>query len=48
MLLEMSANDLELLRQFTREKSQDAFAALVKEYALLPLFTFLLCNTIVT
>src|ERR1035437_7378666 len=32
MLLTMTANDLDLLRQFTRDHSQDAFTALVKRH----------------
>jgi len=32
MLSEMTANDLDLLREFTRDHSQDAFSALVKRH----------------
>src|ERR1035437_2428270 len=35
MLLTMTANDLDLLRQFTRDQSQDAFTALVNRHVKL-------------
>jgi hypothetical protein len=39
MLLNMTANDLDLLRQFARDQSQDAFTALTRLSLVTPAST---------